>query len=222
MRKNRKKLRLLALLLAALTLCGCSVAAAVRRPAQPQLQLYYCRKDSGDTKTGVLGTQEVPAQTDPAALLETYLQGPEDETLALPFTPGDTCAVESLQDGVLTLRLELRAAGDIRTSLIYACLTCTMTQLESVRPSPSSAPPSRSRRPTAPIPRTISFFSTPRPRTRNTPSGSSIPTKTAFSPPSPRCSPVPARTSCRCSPCRRSSARPFRSISAASSRRARR
>ena len=53
MRKNRKKLRLLALLLAALTLCGCSVAAAVRRPAQPQLQLYYCRKDSGDTKTGV-------------------------------------------------------------------------------------------------------------------------------------------------------------------------
>lgn len=118
MRKNRKKLRLLALLLAALTLCGCSVAAAVRRPAQPQLQLYYCRKDSGDTKTGVLGTQEVPAQTDPAALL---------------FTPGDTCAVESLQDGVLTLRLELRAAGDIRTSLIYACLTCTMTQLESVQ-----------------------------------------------------------------------------------------
>ena len=105
MRKNRKKLRLLALLLAALTLCGCSVAAAVRRPAQPQLQLYYCRKDSGDTKTGVLGTQEVPAQTDPAALLETYLQGPEDEALALPFTPGDTCAVESLQDGVLTLRL---------------------------------------------------------------------------------------------------------------------
>ena len=133
MRKNRKKLRLLALLLAALTLCGCSVTAAVRRPAQPQLQLYYCRKDSGDTKTGVLGTQEVPAQTDPAALLETYLQGPEDETLALPFTPGDTCAVESLQDGVLTLRLELRAAGDIRTSLIYSCLTCTMTQLESVR-----------------------------------------------------------------------------------------
>ena len=65
MRKNRKKLRLLALLLAALTLCGCSAAAAVRRPAQPQLQLYYCRKDSGDTKTGVLGTQEVPAQTDP-------------------------------------------------------------------------------------------------------------------------------------------------------------
>ena len=116
MRKNRKKLRLLALLLAALTLCGCSAAAAVRRPAQPQLQLYYCRKDSGDTKTGVLGTQEVPAQTDPAALLETYLQGPEDEALALPFTPGDTCAVESLQDGVLTLRLELRAAGDIRTS----------------------------------------------------------------------------------------------------------
>ena len=56
MRKNRKKLRLLALLLAALTLCGCSVTAAVRRPAQPQLQLYYCRKDSGDTKTGVLGT----------------------------------------------------------------------------------------------------------------------------------------------------------------------
>ena len=105
----------------------------MRRPAQPQLQLYYCRKDSGDTKTGVLGTQEVPAQTDPAALLETYLQGPEDETLALPFTPGDTCAVESLQDGVLTLRLELRAAGDIRTSLIYACLTCTMTQLESVQ-----------------------------------------------------------------------------------------
>ena len=133
MRKNRKKLRLLALLLAALTLCGCSAAAAVRRPAQPQLQLYYCRKDSGDTKTGVLGTQEVPAQTDPAALLETYLQGPEDEALALPFTPGDTCAVESLQDGVLTLRLELRAAGDIRTSLIYACLTCTMTQLESVQ-----------------------------------------------------------------------------------------
>ena len=41
MRKNRKKLRLLALLLAALTLCGCSVTAAVRRPAQPQLQLYY-------------------------------------------------------------------------------------------------------------------------------------------------------------------------------------
>ena len=51
----------------------------------------------------------------------------------MPFTPGDTCAVESLQDGVLTLRLELRAAGDIRTSLIYACLTCTMTQLESVQ-----------------------------------------------------------------------------------------
>lgn len=141
MRKNRKKLRLLALLLAALTLCGCSAAAAVRRPAQPQLQLYYCRKDSGDTKTGVLGTQEVPAQTDPAALLETYLQGPEDEALALPFTPGDTCAVESLQDGVLTLRLELRAAGDIRTSLIYACLTCTMTQLESVQSVASAENP---------------------------------------------------------------------------------
>ena len=54
---------------------------------------YYCRKDSGDTKTGVLGTQEVPAQTDPAALLETYLQGPEDEALALPFTPGDTLSL---------------------------------------------------------------------------------------------------------------------------------
>ena len=131
---RRKKLRLLALLLAALTLCGCSVAAAVRRPAQPQLQLYYCRKDSGsDTKTGVLGMQQTPAQTDPAALLETYLQGPQDETLALPFTPGDSCTVASLQDGVLTLQLELRAAGDIRTSLIYACLTLTMTQLESVQ-----------------------------------------------------------------------------------------
>ena len=129
---RRKKLRLLALLLAALTLCGCSVAAAVRKPAQPQLQLYYCRADGG-TAAGVLGTQQTPAQTDPAALLETYLQGPQDETLALPFTPGDSCAVDSLQDGVLTLRLELRAAGDIRTSLIYACLTLTMTQLESVQ-----------------------------------------------------------------------------------------
>ena len=33
MRKNRKKLRLLALLLAALTLCGCSRAAAGRCPS---------------------------------------------------------------------------------------------------------------------------------------------------------------------------------------------
>ena len=72
MRKNRKKLRLLALLLAALTLCGCSAAAAVRRPAQPQLQLYYCRKDSGDTKTGVLGTQEVPGY---------FTEGMEPESL---------------------------------------------------------------------------------------------------------------------------------------------
>ena len=87
MRKNRKKLRLLALLLAALTLCGCSAAAAVRRPAQPQLQLYYCRKDSGDTKTGVLGTQEVPAQTDPAALLETYLQGRRTKRSRCPSPP---------------------------------------------------------------------------------------------------------------------------------------
>ena len=47
MRKNRKKLRLLALLLAALTLCGCSAAAAVRRPAQPQLQLLAGRRHPG-------------------------------------------------------------------------------------------------------------------------------------------------------------------------------
>ena len=223
MRKNRKKLRLLALLLAALTLCGCSAAAAVRRPAQPQLQLYYCRKDSGDTKTGVLGTQEVPAQTDPAALLETYLQGPEDEALALPFTPGDTCAVESLQDGVLTLRLELRAAGDIRTSLIYACLTCTMTQLESVQSVAflRTAQP----QPQTDGPYTADDFVLLR-RLGREPGirrpALTIPTKTAFSPPLPPCSPVPTRTSCRCSPCRRSSARPCRSISAASSRRARR
>lgn len=129
------KRRLLALLLGLSLLCGCAAVSITR--SSETLLFYYCRADlQSGGQTGALAAQ--PSGLNPSAALEQtlarYLSDPQDETLLLPLPEGTNCTVEALQDGLLTLRLEGQElpAETVQDSLLAACLTLTMLQLDGV------------------------------------------------------------------------------------------
>ena len=74
---RKKKDCLLAVLLAVCFLCGCSASVYLRSPEEPQIQFYYCVRESADAKTG--GLTATPASvpdSSPAAVLQQYLIAP--------------------------------------------------------------------------------------------------------------------------------------------------
>lgn len=132
MRKQRGAL--LALFLVLALLCGCAAVQSVRGAAQPQLTLYYCRTESAcATRTGALGSEQITAEySTPQALLERYLQGPQTAGLALPAGLSAKCSVSDVTDGLVTLRLAATTQTQLERSLMAACLTLSLTQLEGV------------------------------------------------------------------------------------------
>ena len=54
---RKKKLRLLAVLLAACMLCSCSAPVYPRSTDEPQLQFYYCTGEGADTGIGALAAK---------------------------------------------------------------------------------------------------------------------------------------------------------------------
>ena len=129
------KRRLLALFLGLNLLCGCAAGTITR--SSDQILFYYCRADlqSGD-QAGALATEPagIGPSAEPEQALARYPNGPQDETLVLPLQKDTACTVEALQDGLLTLRLEGQElpAETVQDSLLAACLTLTMLQLDSV------------------------------------------------------------------------------------------
>ena len=131
---TRHKRRLLALLLGLSLLCGC--AAGVITRSGEQISFYYYADLQSSGQTGALAAEPsgIGPSTVPEQALSRYLSGPQDETLLLPLQKGTVCTVESLQDGLLTLRLEGQElpAETVQDSLLAACLTMTMLQLDGV------------------------------------------------------------------------------------------
>ena len=130
---RKKKLRLLASLLAACMLCGCSASVYPRGSDEPQLQFYYCTGESADTGIGALAARPVSVPDEhPGAVLQQYLTTPAEDGLSLPDGLRASCAFDSCEDGTLTLLLDETAPEGLPASLAAACLTLTMTQLDSV------------------------------------------------------------------------------------------
>lgn len=129
---RRSVRRVVSLLLAALTLSGCAAAGSTGR-AEAALTLYYCASASQTVSADAFVTQTIAAdgQT-PEELLGQYLQPQAEEAGTLPAGLRGGCSVQSLENGVLTLRLEGTAPEGVQTSLTAACLTLTLTQLDVV------------------------------------------------------------------------------------------
>ena len=129
----KKRARLPLLLLAVCLLCGCTASVLVRGENDPQLQFYYCVDEGADTGIGALAAQaaSVPDER-PEAVLQQYLTAPAGEGLSLPDGLGGSCSFASCEDGTLTLLLDENAPEGLSASLAAACLTLTMTQLDSV------------------------------------------------------------------------------------------
>ena len=130
---RKKKLRLLAVLLAACMLCSCSAPVYPRSTDEPQLQFYYCTGEGADTGIGALAARPVSVPDErPDAVLQQYLTAPAGEGFSLPDGLSSSCAFDSCEDGTLTLLLDETAPEGLPASLAAACLTLTMTQLDSV------------------------------------------------------------------------------------------
>lgn len=132
MRMRSKCVRLAAVVLAVCLLCGCAVKLT-REQSGRQLQFYYCRESSGyHTNTGALAAELTACEAEtPEQLLAQYLQGASKPELCLPPGVDERCVVVSCSGGVLTLQLP--AADDQMDSVLAAaCLTLTMTQLDTV------------------------------------------------------------------------------------------
>lgn len=122
------------LALAVCLLTGCSRMAGSQTTAR-QLQLYYCcAQDVCDEQTGALAAEAVSMQQlQPQRVLERYQNGPEDASLRLPLADVQSYTVQSETDGVLQIAVRTaEAPSAIEKSLLAACLTLTMTQLETV------------------------------------------------------------------------------------------
>lgn len=77
---RKKKLRLLAVLLAACMLCSCSAPVYPRSTDEPQLQFYYCTGEGADTGIGALAARPVSVPDErPDAVLQQYLTAPAGE-----------------------------------------------------------------------------------------------------------------------------------------------
>ena len=130
---RKKKLRLLAVLLAACMLCSCSALVYPRSTDEPQLQFYYCTGEGADTGIGALAARPVSVPDErPDAVLQQYLTAPAGEGFSLPDGLSSSCAFDSCEDGTLTLLLDETAPEGLPASLAAACLTLTMTQLDGV------------------------------------------------------------------------------------------
>ena len=130
---RKKKLRLLAVLLAACMLCSCSAPVYPRSTDEPQLQFYYCTGEGADTGIGALAARPVSVPDErPDAVLQQYLTAPAGEGFSLPDGLSSSCAFDSCEDGTLTLLLDETAPEGLPASLAAACLTLTMTQLDGV------------------------------------------------------------------------------------------
>ena len=130
---RKKKLRLLAVLLAASMLCSCSAPVYPRSTDEPQLQFYYCTGEGADTGIGALAARPVSVPDErPDAVLQQYLTAPAGEGFSLPDGLSSSCAFDSCEDGTLTLLLDETAPEGLPASLAAACLTLTMTQLDGV------------------------------------------------------------------------------------------
>lgn len=129
----RKKMRLTAVLLAVCMLCGCAASVYIRGPEELHLQFYYCARENADAGTGALVPCPVSVPgTSPAAVLQQYLTAPAEAGCALPDGLSGSCSFDSCEDGTLTLLLDENAPEGLPASLAAACLTLTMTQLDSV------------------------------------------------------------------------------------------
>lgn len=130
---RKKKLRLLAVLLAACMLCSCSAPVYPRSTDEPQLQFYYCTGEGADTGIGALAARPVSVPDErPDAVLQQYLTAPAGEGFSLPDGLSSSCAFDSCEDGTLTLLLDETAPEGLPASLAAACLTLTLTQLDGV------------------------------------------------------------------------------------------
>ena len=65
---RKKKLRLLAVLLAASMLCSCSAPVYPRSTDEPQLQFYYCTGEGADTGIGALAARPCLCRTNARTL----------------------------------------------------------------------------------------------------------------------------------------------------------
>lgn len=127
-----KRICLTAVLLALCMLCGCSAAVYIRSPEEQQIQFYYC-VESTDTGAGALISRPVSVPDErPDAVLQQYLTAPTEEGTALPDGLRGSYSFESCEDSTLTLLLDENAPEGLPASLSAACLTLTMTQLDSV------------------------------------------------------------------------------------------
>lgn len=88
---RKKKLRLLAVLLAASMLCSCSAPVYPRSTDEPQLQFYYCTGEGADTGIGALAARPVSVPDErPDAVLQQYLTAPAGK--ASPSRTGSAAA----------------------------------------------------------------------------------------------------------------------------------
>ena len=115
---RKKKLRLLAVLLAACMLCSCSAPVYPRSTDEPQLQFYYCTGEGADTGIGALAARPVSVPDErPDAVLQQYLTAPAGEGFSLPDGLSSSCAFDSCEDGTLTLLLDETAPEGLPASL---------------------------------------------------------------------------------------------------------
>ena len=116
--------RLLALLLALLTLCGCG-----SKKEESGIRFYYPRRDYVYQVTGgsvAWETRDVP-QEDLSYILRLYLLGPQDESLENAYPSGVYLESARVDGGTVTVRLSPvgNRMTDIAFTLAASCLAKT-------------------------------------------------------------------------------------------------
>ena len=123
--------RLIATILFALLLCGCSVNADQDANT---VTFYYCAAaEQFDSQTGVLSGESVKIDGSESleALLTQYLKGPAKENFVSPF-PAGTELLELSTDGdttIVTLSRNFLSLTGIDRSVACACLAETVFEL---------------------------------------------------------------------------------------------
>lgn len=130
---RKKKLRLLAVLLAACMLCSCSAPVYPAAPMNRSFSSITAPAKARIPGSAALAARPVSVPDErPDAVLQQYLTAPAGEGFSLPDGLSSSCAFDSCEDGTLTLLLDETARRVFRASLAAACLTLTMTQLDGV------------------------------------------------------------------------------------------
>lgn len=130
---------LICVLLLAL-LCGCG--RQMVPTGESQFDFYYRKLGAQEDEvfsspTGALASERVTLGGDVGVneILLRYFLGPSDESLGSIFPEGSACTKSTLQNGVLTLELNEACASltGLQRTLAAACLTLTLTQLDTVQ-----------------------------------------------------------------------------------------